>query len=245
MVGLVGFKTQPTCTKNSFTYPMIHPDTISFLRDLSRNNNRDWFQAQKKRYIKAKSDFELMVGDLIEEISKVQDLGNTQPKECIFRINRDIRFSKDKSPYKGWFSAAIGLGGRHSGKVDYYIHLQPGGETFLGAGMWSPTPAQLAKYRQEVDYNADELKKIIQQPEFRAYFPEKHGERMKTSPKGYSKDHPEIDLLRQKQLFFSHRFTDKEVLSENFVKNITQGVVLIKPFCDFLNYIFFEEPQEI
>lgn len=223
---------------------MVNSSTIEFLEDLAANNNREWFHENKKRYASAKADLEDMVASLLKEIATVQDLGNTQPKDCIFRINRDIRFSKDKSPYKQWFSAAIGLGGRHSGKVDYYIHLQPGNETFLGAGMWSPTPSQLAKYRQEVDYNSDELKKIIHRPDFREFFPEIHGETMKTSPKGYSKDHAEIELLRRKQLFFSHRFSDKEVVSENFVATIMKGVVLIKPFCDFLNFIFFDETEE-
>jgi uncharacterized protein (TIGR02453 family) len=224
---------------------MVHPTTLEFLRDLAQNNNRDWFHENKKRYATVKGDFENVVSTLLVEINKVQELGATQPKDCIFRINRDIRFSKDKSPYKQWFSAAFGLGGRHSGKVDFYIHLQPGNETFLGAGMWSPTPPQLAKYRQEVDYNAEELKTIIHLPEFRGFFPEIQGETTKTAPRGYPKDHPEIELLRHKQLFFSHYFTDHEVLSENFVPTIMKGVVLIKPFCDFLNYIFFDEPEGV
>ncbi|GAB2772057.1 DUF2461 domain-containing protein [Rhabdobacter roseus] len=223
---------------------MIHPPTLAFLEELRENNNREWFQANRKRYEAAKQDLEKLIEVLLRDVGTLQELGNTQVKDCIFRINRDVRFSKDKKPYKSWLSAAIGPGGRHSGRIDYYLQLQPGGESFLGAGMWSATPAQLAKYRQEIDYNAAELKKIIHEPRFRAYYPEIWGESTKTAPKGYAKDHPEIELLRRKQLFFMHRFTDKEVLSPTFAASILEGVALVKPFCDFLNYIFFEETEE-
>lgn len=223
---------------------MLAKQTLTFLKELGENNTRDWFNENRKRYEIAKKDFEQLTSRLIQEVTLLQELGNTQPKDCIFRINRDIRFSKNKAPYKQWLSAAIGPGGRHSGRVDYYLHVQPGGETFLGAGMWSPTPAQLAKFRQEVDYNASELKAIINNEEFRDFFPEIHGQVMKTSPKGFDKNHPEIELLRRKELFFSHRFTDKEVLSDTFVPHIMRGIVLIKPYCDFLNYIFHDETEE-
>lgn len=220
---------------------MLHPQTLLFLQELAENNNREWFHANKKQYDTIKASLEELVGELIVEVGKIEDLGATKVKDCIFRINRDVRFSKDKSPYKQHLSAAIGAGGRKSGRIDYYLHIQPGGESMLGAGMWNPTPAQLAKYRQEIDYNAAELKGIIEQPEFKAYFPEVWGESMKTAPKGYDKEHPEIELLRRKQLFFMHKFTDKEVLSGNFVKLIVDGIVVLKPYCDFLNYIFFDE----
>ncbi|MPR36461.1 DUF2461 domain-containing protein [Salmonirosea aquatica] len=222
---------------------MLTANTLRFLVDLAENNNREWFQENRKRYEEAKADFTHLVSNLLKEISQTEDLGNTEPKDCIFRINRDIRFAKDKRPYKKNFSAAFGPGGRHSGRVDYYLHIQPGNESFLGAGMWSPAAAQLAKYRQEVDYNAAELKKIIHAEDFRTYFPEIHGESIKTTPKGFSKDHPEIELLRRKELFFSHRFTDKEVLSKNLIPEVLKGVTLIKPYCDFLNYIFHDEPE--
>lgn len=223
---------------------MLHPQTLLFLRELAENNNREWFHANKKQYETIKASLEVLVGELLIEVGKMEDLGATKVKDCIFRINRDIRFSKDKSPYKQHLSAAIGPGGRQSGRIDYYLHIQPGGESMLGAGMWNPTPAQLAKYRQEIDYNAAELKGIIEQPEFRNYFPEVWGESMKTAPKGYDKEHPEIELLRRKQLFFMHKFTDKEVLSANFDQLIMDGIVRVKPFCDFLNYIFFDEETD-
>ncbi|TDB67031.1 DUF2461 domain-containing protein [Arundinibacter roseus] len=224
---------------------MLSSTTFHFLQELAENNSRDWFQENRRRYEVAKSDFENLVEKLIQEVQTFQDLGATKPKDCIFRINRDVRFSKDKSPYKKWFAAGIGPGGRHSGRVDYYLHVQPGNQTFLGAGMWSPTPEHLAKFRQEIDYNPQDLKKIIENPVFREFFPEIHGETMKTSPKGYDRSHPEIELLRRKQLFFSHTFTDKEVLSPQFVTAVSKGIQLLKPYTDFLNYIFHDEADRL
>jgi uncharacterized protein (TIGR02453 family) len=220
---------------------MLHPQTLLFLQELAENNNREWFQENRKLYDSIRASLETLVGELIVEVGKLEDLGTTKVKDCIFRINRDIRFSKDKAPYKRHLAAAIGPGGRQSGRIDYYLHIQPGGESMLGAGMWNPTSVQLAKYRQEIDYNAAELKAIIEQAEFRNYFPEAWGESMKAAPKGYAKDHPEIELLRRKQLFFMHKFTDEEVTSRDFVRLIMEGIVVLKPYCDFLNYIFFDE----
>lgn len=218
--------------------------TLEFLQDLVQNNNREWFHANRARYDAAKSEFEGFVGQLLQGIEAFQPLPNTAVKDCIFRINRDIRFSKDKAPYKKNLAAAVGPGGRHSGRVDYYFHLQPGNESFLGAGMWQPTPTHLAKFRQEIDYNVDELKAIIEAPDFRAYFPEIAGETMKTAPKGYSADHPDIALLRRKELFFIHRYSDKDVLKPDFASELVKGCQLIKPYCDYLNYLFYDEQDE-
>lgn len=222
---------------------MLAANTLKFLTDLSKNNNREWFQENRKRYDAAKADFTKLTENVLNEVAKFEELGNTQPKDCVFRINRNLMFSKDKRPYKNSLSMAIGPGGRHSGRIDYYLRIQPGDQSFLGAGMWSPAPEQLAKFRQEVDYNAAELKKIIEDEAFRNYFPEIDGATLKTAPKGFSKDHPEIELLRRKELFFLHRFKDKEVKSKEFSTLILQGIHLIKPYCDFLNYIFHDEKE--
>ncbi len=216
---------------------MLHASTLQFLRDLVQNNNREWFQENRKKYDTAKADLENLVGGVITEVNKFQDLGNLLVKDCIFRINRDIRFSKNKAPYKSNLSAGIGPGGRSSGKIDYYLHIQPDGQSFLGGGMWDPTTEQLANYRQEIDYNADELKAIIHESTFRDYFPEVHGAVLKTTPKGYAKDHPEIELLRRKELFFVHKFSDKDVTAKDFQQNIVNGIKLLKPYCDYMNYI--------
>ncbi|MCA0231151.1 MAG: DUF2461 domain-containing protein [Bacteroidetes bacterium] len=222
---------------------MLTLSTLEFLQELAENNNREWFTEHRKRYDAAKKEMEALVKDLIKGIGEFENLPNTEPKDCLFRINRDIRFSKDKAPYKQWLSAAVGPGGRHSGRIDFYVHIQPG-ESFLGAGMWNPTPKQLAKFRQEIDFNPEALKSIIEAPEFREYFPEIWGESLQRMPKGYPENHPDIALLKRKQLFFMHKYTDAEVTSPNFAKEIVNGCRLIKPYCDFLNYLFFEEEEE-
>lgn len=215
--------------------------TLDFLRDLAQHNNRDWFLVNRARYDAAKAELGKVVERVLAGLSAFEPLASTSAGDCIFRINRDIRFTKDKTPYKTNLAFAIGPGGRKSGRIDYYVHIQPGNQSFLGAGMWQPTPANLAKFRQEVDYNAAELKAIIDAPAFRAYFPEASGEVMKTTPKGYAADHPEIDLLRRKELFFMHRFTDKDVLKPGFADEIVRGCRIIKPYCDLLNYLFYDE----
>jgi uncharacterized protein (TIGR02453 family) len=231
-------KAKPT-PKAAFTAP-----TLAFMRDLVKNNNREWFHENRPRYDAAKAELCAVVERVLTGLSPFEPMANTAVKDCIFRINRDIRFAKDKAPYKSNLAFAIGPGGRHSGRIDYYVHIQPGNQSFVGAGMWNPTPANLAKFRQEVDYNAAELKNIIEADAFKTYFPEASGEVMKTTPKGYPADHPEIDLLRRKELFFMHRFTDKDVLKANFADDIIQGCRIIKPYCDLLNYLFFDEKEE-
>lgn len=222
---------------------MLSQSTLQFLKELAENNNRDWFTENRKRYETAKKDLEKLVEAVLKGVNEFESLPNTEVKDCIFRINRDVRFSKDKSPYKQWFSAAVGPGGRHSGRTDFYLHIQPG-ESFLGAGMWAPTPKHLAKFRQEIDFNPQELKGIIEAPAFRDYFPEIWGESLQRMPKGYPETHPDIALLKRKQLFFMHKYSDADVMSPGFAAEIIKGCRLIKPFCDYLNYLFFDEPEE-
>ncbi|MEZ4901309.1 MAG: DUF2461 domain-containing protein [Spirosomataceae bacterium] len=222
---------------------MLTNTTLGFLNDLAENNNRDWFTDNRKQYETAKKEFENLVAELIKGVSTFAPLPNTQPKDCIFRINRDVRFSKDKSPYKQWFSAALGPGGRHSGRIDFYLHVQVG-ESFLGAGMWNPEPKHLAKFRQEIDFNPAALKSIIEASDFRAYFPEIWGESLKGAPKGYEETHPDIELLKRKQLFFMHKYTDEEVMTPQFVASVVEGCQLLKPYCDYLNFLFFDEEEQ-
>lgn len=231
-------------TSKSVSKAALTKQTLDFLRDLVENNHREWFHANRSRYDAAKTELCGVVERVLTSMSAFEPLANTAVRDCIFRINRDIRFSKDKAPYKANLAFAIGPGGRHSGRIDYYVHIQPGNQSFLGAGMWQPTPANLAKFRQEVDYNVTELKDIIEAEAFRTYFPEASGEVMKTTPKGYPADHSEIELLRRKELFFMHRYTDKDVLKVNFADEIVRGCQLIKPYCDLLNYLFFDEKEE-
>jgi uncharacterized protein (TIGR02453 family) len=224
---------------------MIPSNTFEFLRDLQQHNNREWFHANKKRYDKLKAEFEEFIAQLIVGYGQFENMAGVAVKDCNYRIARDVRFSANKDPYKTWLSASFSEGGRKSGRMDYYLHIQEGGQSFLGGGMYAPTPQHLANLRQEIDYNANELKNIIYNPEFVEIYPTVWGNSVKTAPKGYSKDHPEIELLKRNQLFFMHHYTDKEVLEADFAEKVLVHSKVLKPYLDFLNYVFFdyEEPE--
>lgn len=208
---------------------------LTFLSDLERNNNKVWFERNRDSYDEARQYFEELVIGLITEIGKFEDLGGLTPKDCTFRINRDLRFSKDKSPYKTAMSAVIGPGGKKHTGLPYYVHLEPRGRSMLGGGYYMPTPGQLAKWRQAVDQDTIRLNKIIRHKNFVNTFGPLTGEKLKSAPKGYSPDHPEIELLRLKQLVVVRRLTDKEVLSPEFVKETAKAFKTMKPFLDYLN----------
>lgn len=222
----------------------IIKSTFQYLQDLKNNNTREWFHANKKRYDTVKSDFEETIKELIGSISEFENMTGVEVKHCNYRIARDVRFTNDKAPYKSWLSASFSEGGRKSGRVDFYLHVQEN-DSFLGGGMWSPTPEHLAKLRQEIDYNSQELKSIILNDDFVKMFGDIQGEFVKSSPKGYSKDHPDISLLRFKQMFFTHKFTKEEVCSPDFVKKVTETARTLKPFLDYLNSLFFEHQEPV
>jgi len=189
-----------------------------------------------KTYIKVRTEFEGLIEKCIVEVAKFEDLGNLKAKETLFRIYRDVRFSKNKDPFKKNFSAMIAQGGKKDmSGFGYYVHLQPG-ESFMAAGMYEPQPDQLAKIRQEIDYNGDAFKKIIFEHAFAARFGKMEGNQLKTSPKGYPKDHPEIELLRYTQFYFSAPFTDEEVRNPNFPIKLAETCQKNRPFLEFLNH---------
>lgn len=205
-----------------------------FLRDLAENNNREWFEQNKKRYEEARHQVEGIIDAVIGEVGRFHDMGDITGKKAMFRIYRDVRFSKDKSPYKMNFSAMISKEGRKEMKnYGYYLQFQPG-ETFLAAGEYEPSAESLAKIRQEIDYNTSEFKAIITKPEFIHLYGRMQGKQLKTAPKGYDKEHPEIDLLRYTQFYFVTKFSEKEALAPDFPRKIAQAVRVIRPFLDFL-----------
>lgn len=221
---------------------MLSHHSLQFLRNLEQNNNREWFHANRKDYDQTKQEFEHLCQEILTGIAQFQEnLLNTSVKSCILRINRDIRFSADKSPYKKYVAAGFGPGGKSSGKVDFYLHIQPNGESFLGGGMWAATGSQLVSFRQEIDYSPHILKGIIEAETFKNYFNEIHGERVKKMPKGYSVDHPDIELLKYKQLFFVHKYADAEVLSKTFAEEVINGCQILKPYLDYINNLFYGE----
>jgi uncharacterized protein (TIGR02453 family) len=180
--------------------------------------------------------FKEIVSVLLTYVTRFdEDLTGLAPKDCIFRINRDIRFSKDKTPYKTNFGAALSEGGRRSPNAVYYLHLQPYDESFIAGGMYMPDKEYLAKIRQEVDYNPEELKKIVNTPDFKKYFGSIQGEKLSRPPKGYEATHPNIELLKLKSYIVLHRVTDEEVRSENFLPEIIRKFQVVQPFIRYLN----------
>jgi uncharacterized protein (TIGR02453 family) len=214
---------------------------LSFLRALEKNNNRTWFEAHRADYETALGRFEEFVGAVIMEISRFDDLAGVTPKECMFRIFRDVRFSKDKSPYKTAMGASIGPGGRKSMGFPYYLHVQPGNHSMLAGGWHDPSPEQIMAWRNAVDKNSATVKKIIGKKEFVAVFGGLAGEKLARAPRGYPADHPALDLLRMKEVAVMHTVMDKELLSSSVVQESAAVYKTMKPFLDYLKTI---PPQE-
>ena len=194
--------------------------TLDFLNKLKKNNNKEWFDKNRSLYETARKDFELFIEEFIASASKFDPaIKHLEAKKCMFRINRDIRFSKDKTPYKTNLAATISPGGKKSFSPGYYIHIQPGA-SFLAGGTWRPEPPQLNAIRQEIDYNAEEFNKIIGHKDFKKYFGGLSDEdKLKTVPKGYDKTHPEIDTLKNRSFIVVHDLKDKDVVSKGFLKH--------------------------
>jgi uncharacterized protein (TIGR02453 family) len=153
----------------------------------------------------------------------------------MFRIYRDVRFSKDKRPYKNNLGASINIGGKKATNAGYYLHIEPGG-SFLAGGIWMPPSDVLKKIRQEIDYNGKPFHKIIDNKDFKKQFGKPDEEyKLKTTPKGYDKDHPDIEYLRLTSFIVWHKYSDKIVSSKNFVKELGKATKLMRPFLDFLN----------
>ncbi|MCR9065415.1 MAG: DUF2461 domain-containing protein [Cytophagales bacterium] len=221
---------------------MIDPKTLHFLTQLAQNNQKEWFHENKEQYDAARKNFIDLSSEVLEQLKTIQaNLIHTDVKKCILRINRDIRFSKDKRPYKTYLGAGFGPGGKSSGLADFYLQIEPNGKSFLGGGLWAPSAQGLANWRQEIDYDPSRLKGIIEDKTFRNYFKEISGSKLKTKPKGYDADHPEIELLRYKELFFFKYYSDMEVCQPDFIDEIVRGCILLKPYLDYVNEIVFDD----
>ena len=208
---------------------------VEFLKELGENNNKPWFDANRTRYEKMKVEWLETVASLIKEVASFdKDIEDLEPKNCVFRINRDVRFAKDKSPYKTNISAYLSKGGKKSLYGGYYIQISPS-ESFLAGGMWMPEPAQLQAIRQEIDYHSDTFKKIIENKTFVKLFGELENQKLSSVPKGFEKDNPNAELLKFKSFVAIHKLEEKDFLDKNFVKNTVEMIRELKPFNDFLN----------
>lgn len=207
-----------------------------FLGKLAKNNNREWFEKHKGAYLEIKSEFEDFVTHLFDLLLVFDEsLAGQDPKKFVFRIYRDVRFSKDKKPYKKFISAGISSEGKGMGKPGYYLQLEPGNKSFICVGLFAPPADVLAKVRQEIDYNGESLDRIVNDRAFKKNF-EKFwdDDKLKTAPKGYPKDHPHIEWLKLKSFVVLHRFSDADVYQKNFSAKIASVVKSGKPLNDFL-----------
>lgn len=215
---------------------MLSKNIIQFLSDLKENNYKEWFHENKTQYQKAKKEFEQFVAITIAKIAQFDNsVQNLEPKHCMFRINRDIRFSKDKSPYKTNFGSFIVPGGKKSGNAGYYIHIEPG-NCFLAGGVYSPAPDILKAVRTEIYDNNEDFKNIINDKNFKKHFKELMTEDMlKTAPKGFPKDFEDIDLLKYKHYTVAKNISDNVISSEKFIDEIQETFKALYPFNRFIN----------
>jgi uncharacterized protein (TIGR02453 family) len=218
---------------------MLQPSTLKFLKDLKKNNNKPWFDANRKQYEEAKKDFENFVQQVIDSFGKKdKSISSLKAKDCLFRINRDVRFSKDKSPYKTNFGACINKEGRKAfSSAGYYFHLEPG-QVFLGGGIYHPLPPELNKIRQEVDYSFKEFKKIITAKKFRAVYKDmdkSHDFVLSRLPKGYEADNPAAEYLKFKSYIVMTEFKDDDLTSKTLLKKTITAFETLQPLIDFLN----------
>lgn len=211
---------------------------LQFLRNLEKNNNREWFNENKTLYQEAQQDVISFVEKLIEEMADFdEEMGKLEAKKSVFRIYRDTRFSKDKTPYKTNFGAGLGMG--KGNKISgYYLHIEPG-KSFLAGGVYKPEPSVLKTIRQEISAFGDEFKAILEQDEFRNYFRGLSVEdKLKKVPQGFEKDDKMAEYLKLKHFIVTHPVSDEQLLSENAVKEFTKIFKAMKPLNDFLQTPF-------
>ncbi len=219
--------------KSSFNF---HP-VLNFLDDLSRHNSRDWFEMNRPAYELARDTFSGFIDHLVDQLRASDNLLGLSAKDCVLRIYRDVRFSKDKSPYNTHLSAIIAPGGKKSLLQGYYVSIAPQGRSLIAGGLHMPAPEHLSLFRQAVARDAAAFKVIINSKVFVEQFGKIEGERLKTAPKGYDRDHPEIELLQLKEVTALHYFPDREVLADGFMDRAVIACRALKPFLDYLNEI--------
>lgn len=217
---------------------MLQPASIRFLKDLRKNNNKEWFDKNRAQYEAAKQDFGQLVQTLIDRFAnKDEDIAHLKAKDCTFRINRDVRFSKDKSPYKTNMGASINKGGKKTMTAGYYFHFEPS-NSFVGGGLYAPMPEDLKKVRQEIDYSFDEFKEIIGSKKFKAIYGDLNRSNeysLSRPPKGYEQDNPAIEYLKLKSFIAMTNITDAELTGKDLVKKITDAFEALMPVIKFMH----------
>ncbi|WP_350288567.1 DUF2461 domain-containing protein [uncultured Croceitalea sp.] len=210
---------------------IIKKEAFEFLKKLEKNNNREWFTENKNTFKAHETDAKAFYNAVMENLNKHDQI----EKLKIFRIYRDVRFSKDKTPYKAHFAGSFSRMGLER-RGGYYLRIKPG-ETFLAAGFWEPNKEDLLRIRKELELDASEFRAVIDKKSFKSVWGELQGDAVKTAPKGFDKEHPDIDLLRHKQFIFVRNFTDKEVLAKDFIIQVDHSFKAIRPYFDLMSSI--------
>ena len=209
----------------------INPDIFTFYKQLSKNNNREWFEPQKSRFKALETGVKAFAEELKIELNNKDVVDQVK----VFRIYRDVRFSKNKTPFKTHFGIAF-----HRKKPElrggYYLHLAPG-DSFIATGFWNPDKDDLFRIRKELEVDAAEFREVIAQSQLKTLWGNLEGEEVKTAPKGFSKEHPAIDLIRKKQYLFLKKFSDQEVLASDFQQQISTHFKAIRPFLDYMSHV--------
>ena len=204
---------------------------FTFLEKIKKNNNRDWFNDNKPEFKEIEEEVKEFYNELLLKVQAYDKIERLK----MFRIYRDVRFSKNKVPYKTHFgSTYIRL--KPNLRGSYYLHIAPGG-TFIATGFWNPEKEDLLRIRQEFEMDSTEIRKILNDKKFKQVWGELEGEELKTAPKGFNKEHENIDLIRRKQFLFTKRFTDEEVLSPDFINQVNSAFKAIRPYFDYMTEV--------
>ena len=214
---------------------MIKRDTLHFLKEVDQNNNREWFALNKERYEEAKADLIQFIADLIPLVAKTDPVFSidTPAKKCLLRIYRDVRFSKNKDPYKTNYGIYFAPIGKHVNQPGYYLHLQPG-KSFFAGGYWQPAAAELKQIREEIDYNGAEFRAIVEDEAFTKLFQLTKEDTLKNAPKGYDVDNPLIDILKLKSFEAVYPLKDDEFFKPGILNKIDVAFKTVYPLISFL-----------
>ena len=217
---------------------MLTKESLQFLDDLKKNNNREWFQDNKKRYEVFKKDYHQLVSDFLDAMKPLDpSLELLEVKNCTFRINRDIRFSKDKSPYKAHLGVWMSSGAKGANRSGYYVHIEKGA-SFIAGGFYSPESEDLKKVRKEIAFFHDDLEAILTDKNFKKEFGSldiNENNSLKSMPRGYEKDHPAIEFLKLKSFTATQKYDISEVTKKDFVAKMSQKLIALKPLNEFIN----------
>ena len=210
---------------------MIKKQSLDFLKSIQKNNNKEWFAEHKPNYLEAHSNAKSFLKGLEENLNSTDSIEGTK----LFRIYKDVRFSKDKTPYKTYFSGYLKRAGADR-RGSYYFSIEPG-NTIVGGGFYGPNKEDLLRIRKEFEMDASEIEKITSDKTFKKYFGELQGDGVATAPRGFDKEHPNIRWIRKKQFYAFRKFTDKEVLDDSFVVEVLRTFAAIRLFFDYMSEV--------